>query len=471
MLAYSLARVDLAIFQTLVGRTDDGKAAVPPDHIRDIIIPAIEDDSLGHTLIVAPPGSVKTNTMIGACAWWLGRDPTQHVAYVCDTSTRGTERSLAVRAIIEESPEYRTVFPDTLPNPKRGWAQDAWYLQRPNVGDKNASFLSGGMDSSILGARIDRVILDDVWNQKIASSELEQQRAFTMLEKVVMTRLHPKRGRAIGICTRWGEGDFAAWAMEHGWHTIHIPAISEDKKSYWESYFPMSWLRCANDEHSGQQCCQFRKIGSAAFVQQYMGEVATNDNAIFKPEWWASYDGEKETWDRGVIVVDTAGWDAGSQTSDYAAMSVWLKDGEDYFVADVVEDRLSYIDVKKILKNLKHTWQLPILVEDVPWARPLIQDLQKEMAGIIAWKVQGRSKQNRAEAVASIVEAGRVFLPRKAPWRERWISQHTLFPYGKHDDLVDNTSMALGYMDRNAGRKRSVKTLLPFASNWHQLSA
>ena len=471
-IAASLAREDLAIFISLVSRTDDGKAALPPRHLLDLVIPAIEDDSLGHTLIIAPPGSAKTNTMIGAAAWWLGRDPEQHVAYFCDNATRATERSLAVRSLIDESPAYRAIFPEAVPNPKRGWAGDSWYLERRNIADKNASFLSAGMDSSVLGARIDRAVLDDVWNQKIADSATEREKALTTLNKVLMTRMHPKRGRIVGICTRWGEDDFAQWAMDAGFHTIHIPAINEQGESYWQDYFPISRLRCENDQHSEGQCCIYRMIGSSAFTQQYMGEVTNADSAIFKPNWWAYYDGELEQWDRGVIVIDTAGWDAGSKTSDFAALSAWAKVGDDYYVLDVVEDRMSFPEVERAAMTMKLNWQLPILVEDVPWARPLIQALQKETAGVIPWKVQGRSKFNRAQSVSPIVEAGRVFLPRKAPWTARWVQQHAMFPHGRNDDLVDNTSMALGYLDRNAGRvRRNLKGAMPFTRDWSRLSA
>jgi predicted phage terminase large subunit-like protein len=458
------------VFLALVNRTDDGKAALPPPHIRDIVIPAIENDALGHTLIIAPPGSAKTNTMMAACEWWLGRDPSQHVAYVCDTATRGVERSLAVRSVIEESPEYRAVFPNTAPNQKRGWSQDAWYLERPNIGDKNPSFLAAGMDTSILGARIDRVVLDDVWNQKIAGSDLEQQRAFTTLERVIMTRLHPTRGRAIGICTRWGEGDFADWAISRGWHVIHIPALTPEGKSYWPQYFPRTWLKCEGD-HSGLQCCQYQKIGSASFDQQYMGDVSSNETAKFKSYWWQFYDDEPKEWDRGVIVCDTAGWDAGTKTGDYAAMSVWLRKGDDFYVPECVEDRLEFNDVAKILTNLQVTWRQPILVEDVPWARPLIQLLQKEGLRVIPWKVQGRSKVNRADAVVPIVEAGRVHLPRLAPWRQHWIQQHAIFPYGKHDDLVDNTSMALSYLDLRGLIQKPTIPRNPFKRTWERMTA
>ena len=451
-----VARRDLATYVTLTHSTDDGKNATPPKHLIDLVIPAIIDDSLGHTLIVAPPGSVKTNTMIAACEWWLGNDPSQHIAYICDSNPRAVERSMSVRTVIEESPWYRTIFPNAQPNPKRGWSQDAWYLQRPNLGDKNATFFAAGMDGSILGIRLDRVILDDIWNQKIADSDIERQRALTKLEREIMTRLHPQRGRAIGICTRWGEGDFAEWAMEHGWHTLVIPAIDDEGESYWPQYFPRERLRCRNDEHLGQQCCIFRLIGSAAFDQQYMGEVLSAESALFKPHWWGSRP-TPDKWDRGVIVIDTAGWDPGKPKNDPAALSAWLQTGNEFDVADVVQGRFTFNEVVQIAKNMKQAWRLPIVVEDVPWARPLIQLLQKEVHGIVPWNVQGRSKYNRAEAVAPAVEAGRVFLPPNAPWRDDWVKQHARFPHARHDDLVDNTSMALGYLDRGGFRKTAMQ--------------
>jgi hypothetical protein len=38
-----------------------------------------------------------------------------------------------------------------------------------------------------------------------------------------------------------------------------------------------------------------------------------------------------------------------------------------------------------------------------------------------------------------------VFLPLHAPWRDRYIAEHSAFPKGKHDDAVDQQSQALLY--------------------------
>ena len=40
-------------------------------------------------------------------------------------------------------------------------------------------------------------------------------------------------------------------------------------------------------------------------------------------------------------------------------------------------------------------------------------------------------------------EAGKVKLPRNAPWLDEWIEEHLRFPVGDHDDLVDTTAYAL----------------------------
>ena len=463
------ARESLEHYIGIVHKTDDGHYAIAPKHLMELVIPALEDDSLGHTLIVSPPGSAKTNTMIGAVAWWLGRNPALHVGYFCNTDTRATERSMAVRDVIEFSPLYHAIFPDAKPNQKRGWSQDEWYLQRPNLMDKNPSFLSAGVTSSVLGARLDRAVFDDIADEKNMSSETEHEKMMTLLEKVFMTRLHPTRGRAIMICTRWSEDDPAAWAMERGWHTITIPALDEEGESYWPDYFPTERLRCRNDEHRGGQCCIYRIVGSQSFDQQYMGRVTSEESAIVKRSWWRRYDHIPDSAVKGCITVDTAGWDKHTTTGDYCVAAAWFRDGEDFYLADLWRARESFTEIERTLQDMQAAWSLPIVVEDVPWARPLIDRLRKTTWGVIPWKVKG-SKANRFESIAPMVEAGNVWLPQKAPWVETYIDELAAFPNAKHDDQVDVTSMALIYLGRSAGR-RNTRDLVPFRRHWERLSA
>lgn len=193
------ARNSLAIYTGLVHKTDTGGAAIPPPHILNKIIPVLENDALGHTIIVAPPGSAKTNTMIAYACWYLGRDPTKHIGYVSSNITQAKQRSVAIRDIIEQSTAFRSVFPTCLPDKRRGWAEGEWNLVRPDVGDKNPTMVTSGIPATFLGTRLDLLILDDIADAENMSTSAQREKVINSLQATLDTRLTPT-GRIVIIC-------------------------------------------------------------------------------------------------------------------------------------------------------------------------------------------------------------------------------------------------------------------------------
>lgn len=51
----------------------------------------------------------------------------------------------------------------------------------------------------------------------------------------------------------------------------------------------------------------------------------------------------------------------------------------------------------------------------------------------------------RLEGESAVIEAGRVFLPERAHWREDFVAELLAFPYGRFDDQVDSTSQFLAW--------------------------
>jgi len=194
-----MAKDNLAIYISLVHKTDSGGMAIPPAHILNKIIPVLEDETNGHTLIIAPPGSAKTNTMIAYCCWLLGKNPNLHIGYLSSTSTQATQRSVAIRDIIDLSKEYRDIFPLTLPDKSRGWAEAEWFVKRADVGDKNASMIISGTPGNILGSRLDLIVLDDIADEENMATALQRAKVINFLQKTVDTRLTPL-GRIVLIC-------------------------------------------------------------------------------------------------------------------------------------------------------------------------------------------------------------------------------------------------------------------------------
>lgn len=89
------------------------------------------------------------------------------------------------------------------------------------------------------------------------------------------------------------------------------------------------------------------------------------------------------------------------------------------------------------------TWY--ILVEDKANGSAIIDMLSREYEGVIPVNPEG-GKISRANAVAPVIESGRVFLPRYSDISVGLVRECAEFPNGAHDDRVDAMSQALNRM-------------------------
>lgn len=459
------AKNNLAVYTGLVHKTDTGGPAIPPDHMLNFVIPVLENEHLGHTTIVAPPGSAKTNTMIAACCWYLGNNPNMHIAYVSSTATQAKQRSVAIRNIIEYSKDYQAIFPNTKPDKRLGWSEAEWFLERPDFGDKNPTMIISGTPGNILGARLDLIVLDDIADEENMATALQRQKVIDFLQKTIDTRLTPT-GRIVSIATRWSEKDPVNWSIEQGWKKVHIKAINDKGQSYWPDYWPVERLACPDNMHGkiinedGSTACMLqmlpsgktrpinckKRAGARGFAQQYQGEVFDDDSSIIKRNWWKYYTKlpEKENNEvqlKGGIFIDTAHTE--KTYSDYSVILIMYTDGHRFYIENVFRKKLEFPALKREILAIKARYDLPIHVEDTVGSKALISDLQKEFPNIIPYKNQGKSKLARLEAVLSNIEGGGVLLKEKQPWLDDFLAETEAFPSSQHDDQVDALAMAL----------------------------
>ncbi|MEO8190670.1 MAG: phage terminase large subunit [Acidobacteriota bacterium] len=91
-----------------------------------------------------------------------------------------------------------------------------------------------------------------------------------------------------------------------------------------------------------------------------------------------------------------------------------------------------------------------ILVEDKASGQSLIQQLKHgSTLAILPVKVD-TDKRTRAAAVTPLIEAGKVFLPESAPWRDVFLNELSSFPSAAHDDITDSTVQGLNYLRQNS---------------------
>ena len=421
------ARKSLPYFIATVGRTDTQRPALPaPHHLQ--MLRAIEDDSLGNTVIIAPPGSAKTFLVSHACAWWLGLHPDRHIIYVSNSYDQAVKPAQAVRELISYSPQYHTIFPNVLADKERGWSNDHWFLRRPNISDKDTSFLACGINGPLLGARGDILILDDVADMQNMESDKLRDTCRRWIAQTAMSRLSPQ-GRAIMICTRWHEDDPADWAVKAGWHVLHIPAITDDGESYWPERWPMERL-----------LAEKRSMGPHDFQRMYMGVISRESGAIFNRNWFRWYD--KDHRPRFVTKVDS--WDLAWRTGEQNAYSVCVTAGitEDgnFYLLNVLRHRWQFPDLARIIAYQQDRFQTHATVIENAASGVFVIDELRRLPGInvIPFKPT-RDKEARARATSITVNAGRVYLPNDstAGWVEPFLSEVIACPDNKYWDQID----------------------------------
>ena len=181
---------------------------------------------------------------------------------------------------------------------------------------------------------------------------------------------------------------------------------------------------------------------------QYQQRPAPAEGGIFKAEWFRRYDTPQDQYQQIVQSWDTA-YKPGEE-NDPSACTTWGIKQDGFDLLHVLARRMEYPDLKACAMRHAAEWNAQaILIEDRASGQSLIQDLRREtQLPVVAIQVSAASgsKTTRAMAVAAMVEAGRVYLPKHAAWLTDFEIEMTTFPSAVHDDQVDSLSMFLNWV-------------------------
>ena len=86
------------------------------------------------------------------------------------------------------------------------------------------------------------------------------------------------------------------------------------------------------------------------------------------------------------------------------------------------------------------------MIEDTAAGIQLIQEYRTEGFVRIVGVKPHYDKTMRMAMQTPVIEAGRVYLPREAPWLNDYLHELAMFPKGKFDDQVDSTAQALAHI-------------------------
>ena len=448
-------RQDLHIFvQRVFLELEPGVRFKPNWHYEHLVymISQVLSGELRRLIINVPPRSGKSLlASVATPMFALGHEPTKKV--MCLSHTESLAREFSVqRRTIARTLWYRRTFPQfELTCPR----QRDLELRTTAFGYNFASGVGGG----VLGRGADLIVIDDPIKSLAALSKAERRRVAEFYDGTLIGRLDQKGSGAIILIMRLHEDDLTGHVLgKEEWEVVSLPALASEAGVFRLSSQPGHVYRRQPGEelHAAREPREVleqvrRAQGSLVFEAQYQQAPVPPGGAARKREWLRWFEQLPERFERIVVSWDTAS--TLGEMSDFSVGTVWGALGTDYYLIDLDRGRFEVPELRRRVQDLSERYRADAtVIEQTELGRALHQDLRASTGFRSILRPALFDKEACLLAQSARFEGGQVHLPRDAAWLGPYVDELLAFPNGRHDDQVDSTSQALGYLT-DSGRR------------------
>lgn len=384
--------------------------------------------------------------------WYWLRYPDNHIAFATYSDDFAASWGKKLR---DKILEYQPKLGLTLRNGERHSATELSFKET------SGEMFLVGTGGALTGKGWQLGIIDDPIKDAAAALSVATRNAigewYASTFDTRDTRL-PGRGIPVQIMmfTRWHEDDLAGRyvyddkkRVRPDWYMLRLPALAEEGDPLGREPGEALWPRVKNR----QQLLKIKERDPLWFSAQFQGSPTLGDQGMF-PRFYTYRDHAgvyvygKEDARRCMVdecvryaTADTAY--TTSTWSDYSVFAVWdwHRASQTLFLVDVVRQRVESPELEAWLRqhSARHNVKF-VGIEDQTSGKQLIQQIQRRGGLTIRPLKADKDKVSRALPYAQAVALGQVLIPAQAPWASDWLEEHTPFPYGTHDDMVDSGS-------------------------------
>jgi predicted phage terminase large subunit-like protein len=439
-------------------------------------------------LLSVPPRHGKSHMVTETLpVWFLGNNPKGEVILCSYQSTFAEGFSKICRDKFNRyAPSIFHAEGDKSLQRTELWATDAGGRCR-----------AAGLDAGITGFGAELFIIDDpIKNAAEASSDVIIKKILAEMGPSVQSRIYPG-GKLIVIQTRWVENDVVGFIKDNWadfiWKDINLPCEYDEVaakegpcplgRQIGDSLMgphlgdPVLPQKIANDNSwlRSKKMVVMAAEGERVWNSLYQGRPTGATGNLFDETWFKSFKksdfvlekdrpflSNKEINERKQFEYLQLSIDAtfkGGVDNDFVAMGLrGLYQGGVYLYHQI-NRRMTFTEtVDKIVWFYEQFPEIDELVLEDKANGPAIADTLKHMSNappIVCVNPMG-GKVARAEAITPFVKAGNYYIAEDldeddVDWhisttlsaREKIITQHKSFPYGKHDDMVDECSQGV----------------------------
>ncbi|MDT2021227.1 phage terminase large subunit [Methylocella sp. CPCC 101449] len=415
----------------------------------DLIMSTLKECLTGNIkrlIINAPPRGIKSHAVsVSFVAWALANNPA--LKFILASYSMDLAQTLAreTRTLMEH-PFYKAITTTRI-SPHRKALNDFYTTA-------GGFRMSTSPDGTLTGRGCNIFIIDDIMKADEALSPAVRKSRIEWYENTVVSRLNSKKdGVIIIVMQRLHQDDLCGHLLRTGkWKHLCFPAIAEEdieipyRGIYGDYKFVRKKGELLHPEREDRAAIERirKEISFYNYTSQYQQNPAPESGHIVKKEWLKYYSDLPSGRPLNILQSwDTA--NKASELSDYSVCTTWHQYGDDYYLIDVLRQRLDYPSLRKAIKQQADKFSPhSIRIEDRASGSSLIQDISSEVSGVLAYlPPPGADKIMRLHACSHIFESGRVYLPQSASWLDAYINELMGFPGGSHDDQVDSTTQAL----------------------------
>lgn len=296
---------------------------------------------------------------------------------------------------------------------------------------RHGKLFATGVGGGISGRPGGIIVVDDPikgWAE--AQSRAVRDAADSWLKSEVLTRAHPSTS-VIVVHTRWHEDDLGGRLTDRGWDTVNLPAINDKGEALWPEERPIEYL---------EQQRSAAEVGPFIFEALYQGRPRPRGNAVFDG---AHYTDTLPTAYQAAIGLDLSY--SGKTHSNSSISLVLGKHLDLIYVLDVVQKHVRAPEFGLVLKSHASTYP----GAPMRWYCSGTEQGTADFFGVAGVKIDAipatRDKFVRAQPVAAAWNAGKILVPRNAPWAQRFVAAVLSFTGIDDPDDDDVDALAAAY--------------------------
>lgn len=258
-----------------VGELTRWRSVVSIEPVPSVPVRCIAVDSADNSYLMGRSYTTTHNTnqlAVLRALFTLGHNPNARIAVLSKNEENAQKITRAIRGYIEKSQELAEVFPNLLPGEK--WEEGFFTVRRPVV-SKDPSVQALGLNSAIIGSRIDLLILDDILDLENTTTPAERKKTTRRIRAGFLDRV-TKRGRIIFLTNAWHPED-AAHTFEGEadtvWHVARFPVVDEEGAPTWPEQWP--------EERIAEKR---REMGPLEFARAFLCKARDDGESPFSAE-------------------------------------------------------------------------------------------------------------------------------------------------------------------------------------------